>query len=133
MQFKFDANQEFQIHAIESVYDHVVFESEIEKEFVNGLENRNDVKMYLKLPKWFTVNTPIGTYDPDWAIVLEPRDEYGQPTGEQLLYLVRETKDTTDLDQLRPDEARKIRCGERHFKNALGVNYKVVTNARDIL
>ncbi|MCI0476394.1 MAG: DEAD/DEAH box helicase family protein [Anaerolineales bacterium] len=125
---------EYLIPAPHSLYDNVIFESDIEKEFVNDLENhRDDVKLYVKLPAWFTVDTPIGTYNPDWAIVIEPRDEHGQPTGEQMLYLVRETKSTTDLDKLRPDEARKIRCGERHFKDALGVNYKVVTNARDIL
>ena len=54
------------------------------------------------------VDTPIGTYNPDGPIVMEPRDEHGQPTGEQLPYLVRETKATTDLDKLHPDEARKI-------------------------
>ena len=123
---------DYLIPAAHSVYDHVVFESETEKEFVEGLEKRDDVKMYLKLPAWFTVDTPIGTYNPDWAIVIEPRDEHGKPTGEQMLYLVRETKSTTDLDKLHPDEARKIRCGTRHFQDALGVNYKVVTNARDI-
>ncbi|MBM3128427.1 MAG: DEAD/DEAH box helicase [Chloroflexi bacterium] len=123
---------DYLIPAAHSVYDHVIYESDIEKDFVVDLENRDDVKMYLKLPSWFTVDTPIGTYNPDWAIVLEPRDEHGKPTGEQTLYLVRETKSTTDLDKLHPDEARKLRCGERHFKDALGVNYKVVTNARDI-
>ena len=115
-----------------SVYDHVVYESEIEKAFVEGLEHREDVKLYVKLPAWFTVSTPVGEYNPDWAIVMQPRDEFGKPTGEELLYLVRETKDTTDLAKLRLDEARKIRCGERHFRDALGVDYRVVTNARDL-
>jgi type III restriction enzyme len=124
---------DFLIPTNRSVYDQIAFESDVEKEFVQGLEQREDVKLYLKLPNWFTVNTPIGTYNPDWAIVLEPRDEHGQPTGEQMLYLVRETKGTTNLDELHPDEKRKILCGERHFKGTLGVNYKVVTNARDIL
>ena len=133
---QFDAEisswQEYLIPAEHSVYDQIAFESNIEKAFVEGLEQRDDVKIYLKLPAWFTVDTPIGTYNPDWAIVMEPRDEHGQPTGEQLLYLVRETEDTADLDELHPDEARKIRCGERHFKGALGVDYKVVTNAREL-
>lgn len=124
--------KEYLVPADRSLYDHVKFDSDIEKQFVVGLENRDDVKLYLKLPNWFTVDTPIGTYNPDWAIVFEPRDEHGKPTGEQMLYLVRETKGTTDLGKLHPDEARKIRCGERHFQDALGVNYKVVTNARDI-
>jgi type III restriction enzyme len=114
-----------------SVYDHVVYESEIERQFVEGLEHRDDVKLYLKLPAWFTVDTPIGEYNPDWAIVMEERDEHGQPTGEELLYLVRETKDTTNLAELRPDERRKVHCGERHFRE-LGVDYKVVTSVHEL-
>jgi type III restriction enzyme len=110
----------------------VVYESEIEKAFVEGLERREDVKLYVKLPGWFTVPTPVGEYNPDWAIVLEPRDEFGKPTNEELLYLVRETKDTRNRDELRPDEKRKIMCGERHFKDALGVDYSVVTNAKEL-
>ncbi len=120
------------VPAAHSVYDHVVYESEIEKAFVEGLERREDVKLYVKLPGWFTVPTPVGEYNPDWAIVLEPRDEFGKPTGGGLLYLVRETKSSTDLEELRLDEARKIRCGERHFRDALRVNYKVVTDARKL-
>jgi type III restriction enzyme len=120
------------VPAAHSVYDHVVYESEIEKAFVEGLERREDVKLYVKLPGWFTVPTPVGEYNPDWAIVLEPRDEFGKPTGEELLYLVRETKDTTNLEELRLDEVRKIRCGERHFRDALGVDYQVVTDAREL-
>ena len=124
---------EYLIPAKRSLYDHVVSDSEIEKDFVEGLEKRDDVKLYLKLPSFFTVQTPIGEYNPDWAIVLEPRDVHGDPTGEQMLYLVRETKSTTNLDELRPDEVRKVRCGEQHFKEALGVDYKVVTSSGDIL
>jgi len=120
------------IPAEHSIYDHVIYESEIEKAFVEGLERRDDVKLYVKLPSWFTVPTPVGEYNPDWAIVMEPRDEFGSPTGEELLYLVRETKDTPNLEVLRLDEARKIRCGERHFRDALGVNYKVITNTREL-
>jgi type III restriction enzyme len=123
---------EYLIPAEHSVYDHVVYDSEPEREFVKGLESRDDVKLYLKLPSWFTVPTPVGEYNPDWAIVMEPRDSHGDPTGEDLLYLVRETKSTTDMNKLHPDEARKIKCGERHFVGALGVPYKVVTKASEL-
>ena len=115
-----------------SIYDHTIFDSDIEQKFIKGLEQRDDIKLYVKLPAFFTVPTPIGAYNPDWAIVVEPRDAHGEPTGEQMLYLVRETKSTTNLDELRPDEARKIRCGERHFKDALGVDYKVVTSTDEL-
>lgn len=124
--------EDYLVPAQRSVYDHVIYDSEVERQFVEGLEKRDDVRLYLKLPAWFTVPTPIGEYNPDWAIVMEERDEHGQPTGKPLLYLVRETKDTHNLDELRPDERRKIICGERHFKEALDVNYKVVTSVNEL-
>lgn len=123
---------EYLVPAERSVYDHVVFESEIERAFVEGLEKRDDVKLYFKLPGWFTVKTPVGDYNPDWAIVMEERDEHGQPTGKPLLYLVRETKSEDWKTDLRPDERRKITCGERHFKDALDVDYKVVSTAGEL-
>ena len=86
------------------IYDGVPFDSEtIEKPFIEALEKRKDVKLYIKLPSWFTVATPIGAYNPDWAIVMENPDG-----GDDLLYLVRETKGTLDIDALRPDEKRRI-------------------------
>lgn len=115
-----------------SLYDHVLFESEIERKFAQGLDDRDDVRLYVKLPKWFTVNTPIGEYNPDWAIVFEPRDSTGESTGERLLYLVRETKDPDWRTSLRPDERRKIYCGERHFRDALDGDYKVVSSASEL-
>jgi len=124
--------EDYLVPARKSVYDHVIYQSEVERQFVEGLEHRDDVKLYLKLPAWFTVPTPIGEYNPDWAIVMEERDEHGQPTGKPLLYLVRETKSTLDRDKWYPDERRKVHCGERHFKDTLGVNYKVVTSAREL-
>ena len=123
---------EYLIPAKRSLYDHVICDSKVEEQFVKDLENRKDVKLYLKLPSFFTVPTPIGSYNPDWAIVVEPRNEFGEPTGEQMLYLVRETKGTTNLDDLRPDERRKVECGQRHFREALGVDYEVVVSADDL-
>lgn len=121
--------QEYLIPAAHSVYDQVIYDSEVEKAFVEGLEKRDDVKLYLKLPRWFTVSTPVGNYNPDWAIVMEERDAFGEPTDKSLLYLVRETKDTTHVDELPPEERRKVLCGESHFQEALGVDYRVVTTS----
>ena len=140
---QFDAEieswQQYLVPAQRSVYDALIVEGSagdhresIEGRFVRDLEARDDVKLYLKLPRWFTVPTPVGTYNPDWAIVMEERDEHGEPTGEDLLYLVRETKDENWATELRPTERRKVECGERHFKDALGVNYKVVTTANEL-
>lgn len=124
--------EEYLVPAARSLYDHVIFDSEVEKRFAEELDRRDDVKLFVKLPSWFTVDTPLGKYNPDWAVVLEPRDEHGRPTGEQLLYLVRETKDTVDLGNLRPDEADKIRCGEQHFEGALRVDFKVLTSSDEV-
>ena len=78
--------------------------------------------VYEKLPAWFKVETPIGTYNPDWAIVKHEDD---------MLYLVRETKSTKDRNKLRPSEKDKIACGKAHFK-ALEVDFKVITNILEI-
>lgn len=125
--------EDYLVPAERALYDHVIYESEVEKTFAEELDRRDDVKLYVKLPSWFTVDTPLGKYNPDWAIVIEPRDEFGKPTGEEKLYLVRETKGTTDLEKLRADEANKIRCGARHFTGALGVNYDVVDSVKNII
>ncbi len=125
--------EEYLIPAPHSVYDHVIYDSDEEKRFVERLERNDNVKLYLKLPRWFMVPTPVGSYNPDWAIVLEERDAFGQPTDKPLLYLVRETKSTTELDELRPDERRKIHCGESHFQEALGVSYRVMTASDQLL
>ena len=118
------------IQSPHSIYDHVIFDSDVEKEFVEGLERREDVKLYIKLPKWFIVPTPIGEYNPDWAIVLEKKNE--DEEVEDVLYLVRETKDTLDPDKRRSEENRKIIAGKRHFNETLNVDYKVITNAREL-
>ena len=98
----------------------------IERPFAEALEKDARVKLYVKLPDWFKVETPIGKYNPDWAIVMETGG------GQDRLYLVRETKGTLNLDELRPDERRKIICGQRHFKDALGVDFQVVTDVRQL-
>ena len=109
------------------LWDGVPIDSETERKFAQDLEKRADVKLYIKLPRWFEVSTPIGNYKPDWAIVMSDDAESGDR-----LYLVRETKGTLDLNQLRPDEKRKILCGRSHFRGALEVDYKVVTEASQL-
>jgi type III restriction enzyme len=94
-----------------SVYEYVVYDSEVEREFAKRLDEREDIKLFIKLPGWFTVDTPVGSYNPDWAILKH---------DEQALYLVRETKGTRDFMKLRTSEADKVRCGQKHF-DALGV------------
>ena len=105
-----------------SIYDCVVVDSEIERSFAEAMKTREDIKLFFKLPDWFKVETPIGTYNPDWAIVKKPDDK---------IYLVRETKGSKTTDQLRGAEWDRIRCGAAHFRE-LGVDYKHVTSAEDV-
>ena len=124
--------QDYLVASPRSAYDHVIFNSEIEKNFVEGLEKDDRIKVYLKLPDWFTVATPVGEYNPDWAIVMDDVDAHGKRQGKEKLYLVRETKDTSRPDSTRPNEQRKIDCGKRHFKDALDVDYRVVKSAAEL-
>jgi type III restriction enzyme len=105
-----------------SVYEYVVYDSEIEREFAKRLNERDDIKLFVKLPNWFLVDTPIGKYNPDWAILKH---------NGLALYLVRETKGTRDYLKLRTSEADKVRCGEKHF-DAIGVPFDVVVSADDV-
>lgn len=110
------------------LYDGVKWDSPtIEKPFAESLEKMANVKLYIKLPNWFTIDTPIGRYNPDWAIVMDDPEN-----DDERLYLVRETKGSLDLNDLRPDERRKIICGRKHFGEALGGSYKVVTQASQL-
>ena len=83
---------------------------------------REDIKLFVKLPGWFEIDTPVGKYNPDWAILKHDG---------QALYLVRETKGTKDFLKLRTSEADKVRCGQQHFE-ALGVPFAVAISADDV-
>jgi type III restriction enzyme len=113
-----------------SIYDHIVVQSETEKRFVEKLRRRSDVRLFVKLPGWFKVTTPVGQYNPDWGLVMEEVDAFGDKGP--LLYLVRETKSTTVASELRGTENQKNHCGERHFVGALDVDYRVITTADDL-
>jgi type III restriction enzyme len=105
-----------------SVYEYVVYDSEVEREFARKLDEREDIKLFVKLPAWFKVDTPVGEYNPDWAIVKHDG---------KALYLVRETKGTRDFLKLRTVEADKVRCGKRHFET-LGIPFAVAVSADEV-
>jgi len=105
-----------------SVYEYVVYESEVERKFAQRLDERQDIKLFVKLPGWFEIDTPVGKYNPDWAILKH---------DDQTLYLVRETKGTKDFLKLRTSEADKVRCGQRHFET-LGVPFAVAVTADEV-
>ncbi|MBO1329210.1 DEAD/DEAH box helicase family protein [Acetobacter suratthaniensis] len=92
-----------------NLFDHVDYDSHVERHFAEQLENDRDrIKLFTKLPRRFKVRTPVGEYSPDWAIVCDE-------SGTERLYLVRETKDTLNLDNLAWDEALRIRFAKKHF------------------
>lgn len=106
-----------------SVYDYVVYDSStVEKPVAVALDNDPDVKMFFKIPSRFKIETPIGTYNPDWAVYLNKN-------GEEKLYFVLETKGDTSFMHLKTSEQLKIHCGKEHFKalNA-GVELETATS-----
>lgn len=106
-----------------SVYDYIVYDSStIERPFAVALDNDPDVKMFFKIPDRFRIETPIGTYNPDWAVYLTKN-------GEEKLYFILETKGSTSFMDLRTKEQLKIHCGRQHFK-ALegGIELRVATD-----
>jgi len=118
------------VEAKKAIYDHVVYDSDVEASFAEQLERNVAVKVYAKLPGWFTVPTPLGGYNPDWA-VLVTTDE-----GERV-YFVVETKGDLFVNDLREREAAKIACGRAHFES-LGVGepgptYTVARTLEDVL
>lgn len=123
------AYQEHVVAAAKSLYDQVICDSQVEKDFVRDMEALQEVKFFLKLPDWFQVDTPIGGYNPDWAIVMVDPDN----PQEESLYLVSETKGQTDISKLQyAHEPQKIKCGRAHFQEALAVPYRVMTSASDL-
>lgn len=103
-----------------SVYEYVVYDSDNEAEFAQKFEANEDIKLYAKLPDWFKIPTPLGSYNPDWAVLIE--------NGGKKLYFVIETKANINADALRPTELQKIECGYKHFE---ALENKVVFKAED--
>jgi type III restriction enzyme len=118
------------VNAEKSVYEQVIYQSDTERTFAEDLEKNEAIKVYAKLPGWFCVPTPLGSYNPDWAVLVE-RD------GAERLYFVVETKSSLFTDDLRDKESAKIECGKAHFRSlAVGENparYVVARSANDLL
>lgn len=109
-------------HQGKSLFDAIEFDSEVERKFAKDLDTNENVRLFVKFPGWFKIDTPIGPYNPDWAFVTE-RDKR--------LYFVSETKGTKDSEDRRLKENQKIICGKSHFKT-IDVNYKVVTRLSEV-
>lgn len=106
-----------------SLYSHIIYDSGTESEFAKGLEESSAVKLYSKLPGWFKVDTPLGSYNPDWAILIDK-------DGTDRLYFVVETKSSLFEEDMRRAEVNKIACGKAHFAALeTDVRYEVATTA----
>lgn len=114
-----------------TLFSHIVIDSNSspERNFAQACEDNDDVLFYIKLPRWFQIETPVGSYNPDWALTYR---------NDRTLYFVAETKKTgngdhVQLDLLRPIEELRIECGKRHFKNFEEVQFKVVSSLTELL
>lgn len=122
--FTFKVNQ-----SDKTIYENYIpLDSTIESRFAQDCENSDQIKFYFKLPEWFKIPTPIGSYNPDWAVVFE---------DDKRIYFVAETKDTgtstIDLNKLHSSEKQKIKCGIANFKTIEGIEYRVVKKVSDLI
>lgn len=112
-----------------TIYEEFVpLDSGVESKFAQDCETSDQIKFYFKLPNWFKIPTPIGNYNPDWALVFE---------DDKKIYFVAETKDTgtpqVDLSKLSGDEQMKIKCGKAHFNEFDNLEYKVVNKVGQLI
>ncbi|MFN9030768.1 MAG: DEAD/DEAH box helicase family protein [Betaproteobacteria bacterium] len=114
-----------------TLFSHIVIDgnSGPERQFAKACDENDDVLFYIKLPRWFKIETPVGVYIPDWALAYK---------NDSTLYFVAETKSTgrgdhVRLDLLRPIEELRIECGRRHFKDFERVSFRVVQKLEELL
>ena len=106
-----------------TLYDYINFDSGIECEFAKDCELDESVKFYFKLPKRFKIPTPLGNYVPDWAVVFE---------NDNKIYFIIETKSSLDSNLIRNIEELKIKCGVKHFAEFKDIEYRKITNIKDL-
>ena len=96
-----------------SIYDGIIKESNIEEEFAKALDKDSRIKLFIKLPDCYSIETPAGNYTPDWAIVIE---KIQNGVTSEKIYFVVETKGTNKIDELKSDEKIKIRSAKKRFE-----------------
>lgn len=108
--------------------EYIPLDSKVESQFAKDCETSEQIEFYFKLPNWFTIPTPIGKYNPDWALVFK---------DDKKIYFIAETKDTgtgiVDLTKLKLSEQLKIKCGIAHFDDVNNVAYKVVSKVGQLI
>lgn len=110
------------------LYDHIVYDSSNERDFATDLDTNTDVAVYVKLPDGFYISTPVGHYNPDWAIAFYEGNV-------KHIYFVAETKGSMSSMQLRLIEESKIHCAREHFKaiSSGNVVYDVVDSYKSLM
>jgi len=110
------------------VYDYVITDSKTERKFAQDMDISQEVCVYAKLPRGFFIPTPVGNYNPDWAIVF-------QEDKVKHVYFIAETKGSMDSMELRKIEEAKIHCARKHFEKISNgnVRYDVVQSYQDLL
>lgn len=110
--------------------NYISLDSDTEMQFARDCESYESVRFYFKLPRWFKIETPIGSYNPDWAVVIGDCEN---------VYFIAETKNSgrgiqagVDLDKLNITEQQKIECAKNHFSVFDGVNYRVVQSLSEL-
>jgi type III restriction enzyme len=107
-----------------TLYNYIEFQSKIEEQFAKDCESNANVEFYIKLPHWFVIKTPIGNYNPDWALIL---------MNDEKIYFVAESKYSLDTQKLYSSENYKIACGKKHFQKLPNVIYKVTTKVNELI
>jgi type III restriction enzyme len=104
-----------------SPFEYTIYDSDIEKKFAEDFDKNPDVKLFTKLPNWFKINTPLGTYNPDWAVLIEKDNS-------EKLYFVVESKGTDLGLDIKTTESSKIKCGKKHFE-AIDSNVELIQSS----
>jgi type III restriction enzyme len=114
-----------------TLFSHIIIDSgsQPEQNFATACDANDDVHFYIKLPRWFEIETPIGAYHPDWALMYH---------NQKILYFVAETKGSGganggDFALLRPLEKLKIECGYKHFEQFEEVAFKAVETLAELI
>ena len=108
-----------------TIADYIIYDSDVEEQFARDCENDDQVEFFIKLPDWFVIQTPIGTYNPDWALIFK---------NDKRLYFVAETKSVPEgaTENLRRGERLKIECGKAHFVEFEEVEYRQVQKLKEL-
>lgn len=116
------------IETEKNLFNYLVYDSDVEKKFAEELDSNNNVSVYVKLPKGFYINTPVGKYNPDWAIAFNEGEV-------KHIYFVAETKGSMSSLQLKSIEKAKIKCAAVHFEkiSSGSIKYDVVDNYQSLL